>query len=235
MHDFFIIGHRGAAGEKFENSLSGFEYALTLDIDAIELDVRAHSGELWVIHDHQLDRLTSSSGAFNTFENPGSLRLLNNEPIPKLRQVLDLMWGKMPLNIEIKSFDSAGLLLALLDRYPVIESESSFPWVLISSFDHRQILELRSQACPWELAPIISGIPINADQLVDEIKPYSLHLDDEYVDLAFVEQVRRQGVRVMVFTVNDSSRALSLKKSGIDGIFTDYPSRLQNIDYENDG
>ena len=45
MHDFFIIGHRGAAGEKFENSLSGFKHALTLDIDAIELDVRAHSGE----------------------------------------------------------------------------------------------------------------------------------------------------------------------------------------------
>ncbi len=36
MGSFFIIGHRGAVGEKFENSLSGFEYALTLDIDAIE-------------------------------------------------------------------------------------------------------------------------------------------------------------------------------------------------------
>ena len=134
MHDFFIIGHRGAAGEKFENSLSGFEYALTLDIDAIELDVRAHSGELWVIHDNDLERLTGSSGRFDAFENPGSLRLLNNEPIPKLRQVLDLFWGKMPVNIEIKSFDTAGLVLDLLSQYPIIEAESAFPWILISSF-----------------------------------------------------------------------------------------------------
>ncbi len=229
MHDFFIIGHRGAAGEKFENSLSGFEHALTLDIDAIELDVRAHSGELWVIHDLDLERLTGSSGRFDTIEDPASLRLLNGEPIPRLRQVLDLMWGKMPVNIEIKSFDTTGLLLDLLAQYSVIETGSTFPWILISSFDHRQILDLRRQSCPWKLAPIISGVPINAGQLIDEIKPYSLHLKDEFVDLAFTDQVQNQGVRVMVFTVNDVNQGLSLKNSGIDGIFTNYPSELLKI------
>jgi len=230
MHDFFIIGHRGAGGEKFENSLSGFEYALTLDIDAIELDVRAHSNELWVFHDHELERLTGSSDWFDAVEDPGSLYLLNHEPIPKLYQVLDLMWGKMPVNIEIKSLNSAALVLDLLQQYPVIESESAFPWVLISSFDHRQILELRRQSCPWELAPIISGIPINSKQLIDQIKPYSLHLKDDFVDIAFIKQVQRQGVRVMVYTVNDFGQAQSLKKSGIDGIFTDYPSNLAHIE-----
>jgi len=214
MHDFFIIGHRGAAGEKFENSLSGFEYALTLDIDAIELDVRAHSGELWVMHDLELERLTGSNGRFDTIEDPGSLRLLNDEPIPKLGQVLDLAWGKMPVNIEIKTLDTAGLVLDLLSQYPAIEQESAFPWIIISSFDHRQIC----------------GTPINARQLIDEIKPYSLHLKEEFLDLAFTEQIQRQGVRVMVYTVNDFSQVLNLKNVGIDGIFTDYPSKLLNID-----
>ena len=230
MHDFFIIGHRGAAGEKFENSLSGFEYALTLDIDAIELDVRAHSGELWVMHDLELERLTGSSGRFDTIEDPGSLRLLNDEPIPKLGQVLDLAWGKMPVNIEIKTLDTAGLVLDLLSQYPAIEPESAFPWIIISSFDHRQMLDLRRQDCPWELAPIICGTPINARQLIDEIKPYSLHLKEEFLDLAFTEQIQRQGIRVMVYTVNDFAQVSSLKNAGIDGIFTDYPSKLLNID-----
>ncbi len=230
MHDFFIIGHRGAAGEKFENSLSGFEYALTLDIDAIELDVRAHAGELWVMHDLELKRLTGSNGRFDTIEDPGSLRLLNGEPIPKLGQVLDLAWGKMPVNIEIKTLDTAGLVLDLLSQYPAIEQESAFPWIIISSFDHRQMLDLRRQACPWALAPIICGTPINARQLIDEIKPYSLHLKEEFLDLAFTEQIQRQGVRVMVYTVNDFSQVLNLKNVGIDGIFTDYPSKLLNID-----
>ena len=230
MHDFFIIGHRGAAGEKFENSLSGFEYALTLDIDAIELDVRAHSGELWVMHDLELERLTGSSGRFDTIEYPGSLRLLNDEPIPKLGQVLDLAWGKMPVNIEIKTLDTAGLVLDLLSQYPAIEPESAFPWIIISSFDHRQMLDLRRQDCPWELEQIICGTPINARQLIDEIKPYSLHLKEEFLDLAFTEQIQRQGIRVMVYTVNDFAQVSSLKNAGIDGIFTDYPSKLLNID-----
>jgi len=33
----------------------------------------------------------------------------------------------------------------------------------------------------------------------------------------------------MVFTVNDVDRALSLRNSGIDGIFTNYPSELLKI------
>jgi glycerophosphoryl diester phosphodiesterase len=158
------------------------------------------------------------------------LRLLNGEPIPKFRHVLDLAWGKMPLNIEIKSFDTAGLLLDLLGQYPSIEAGPGIPGILISSFDHQQIRELRRQSCPWALAPIISGIPTNANQLIDEIKPYSLHLNDEFIDFSFTYQVQNQGVRVMVFTVNDMARALSLKKSGIDGIFTNFPSRFLNLD-----
>ena len=230
MHEFFIIGHRGAAGEKFENSLSGFEYALTLDIDAIELDVRAHSGELWVIHDGDLDRLTNSSGKFDSIENPASLRLLNNEPIPKLHQILDLAWGRIPVNIEIKSSDTADLLLGLLYQYPTIEAKSIFPWILISSFDHKQILRLRRQSCPWALAPIISGIPTSDQHLIDEIRPYSIHMDDEYLDFGMIEQVQHKGVRVMVYTINDLYQAQKLKKCGINGIFTNYPSKLLNIE-----
>ncbi len=229
MHEFYIIGHRGAAGEKFENSLSGFKHALTLDIDAIELDIRQHSGELWVIHDNDLKRLTGSVGNFEDSIDPAQLRLLNDEPIPKLSEVLDLYWGKMPINIEIKSPDTATLLLELLDRYPLIEKESSFPWILISSFDHGQIAGLRQLSSRWELAPIVSRVQNNILQRIDEIKPYSLHMNAKYMDYALIRQVQQQEVRVMIFTVNDMNHALSLKKAGIDGIFTDYPSVLKDM------
>ena len=136
MTDFFIIGHRGAGGEKFENSMSGFKHALSLDINAIELDIHKHNGELWVIHDNELERLTGKSGLFSEVENPSDIRLLNGEPVPKLKQVLDLFWGKMPVNIEIKSFNTAALLLDLLDQYPALAPNPDFPWILISSFDH---------------------------------------------------------------------------------------------------
>ena len=85
---FYIIGHRGAAGERFENSLEGFEHALTLDIDMIEIDIREHSSELWVFHDRDLERLTGAAGNFEDQPDPSRIRLLNGEPIPTLQQAV---------------------------------------------------------------------------------------------------------------------------------------------------
>ena len=148
--DFYIIGHRGAAGEKLENSLEGFEHALTLDIDAVELDIREHSSELWVFHDPDLERLTGTPGVFEEYSDPSTIRLRNGEAVPKLKQVLDLYWGRMPLNIEIKSVTKLELLLQLLGQYPELETPQGLPWILISSFNHEAIR--KAQAAELQLA-----------------------------------------------------------------------------------
>ena len=226
MQPFYLIGHRGAAGEKLENSMSGFKHALNLNIDAIELDVRLHGSDLWVIHDLDLERLTDAEGRFDTLDDPSTLRLLNAEPVPKLAEVLDLYWGKLPINIEIKSPATGPALLKLLDQYPTLDQASEFPWIIISSFDHRQVLDLSQQGCPWALAPITLGVPVNTRQLIDEIRPFSMHMDDEYLDFELIKEIQRQGVRVMIYTVNKPELALELQKAGIDGVFTDVPSEL---------
>lgn len=230
MKDFFIIGHRGAAGEQFENSMSAFKLALSLDIDAIELDIHQHNGELWVIHDPKLERLTGIPGFFSAIEDPSDIRLLNDEPVPKLTQVLDLYWGKMPINIEIKSFNTAALLLEVLSHYPTLEPNPHFPWILISSFDHRQVLELREMNCPWPISPISSGFPIHVESMVKALKPYSWNMDDEYIDLNFINQMKQLDILTMVYTVNSKERARELKKMGVTGIFTDFPSTMTNFD-----
>lgn len=230
MRDFCVIGHRGAAGEKFENSMSGFKLALSLDIDAIELDIHQHNGELWVIHDHELERLTGKPGLFSANENPSNIRLLNGEPVPTLKQVLDLYWGKMPINIEIKSFNTAALLLEVLSHYPALESNPHFPWILISSFDHRQILDLREMNCPWPISPLSSGVPIQVESMVQALKPYSWNMDDEYIDLDFINQMKLLDIPIMVFTVNNKDRAKELRNAGVVGVFTDYPTTMVNFD-----
>ena len=227
---FLTIGHRGAAGEKFENSMDGFKHALSLDIDAIELDIRAHKGELWVIHDNDLKRLTGGPGLFDELDDPAKTRLNNGETIPRLRDVLDLYWGKMPINIEIKSLNTATLLTEVLAQYPVLEPNLAMPWVLISSFDHRQILTLRQMDCPWALAPVSYGVPMQPLEMIRTLKPYSWHIDDEYLDLDLVRRIQAQGVRVMMYTVNELKNVQHLREVGLDGVFTDYPSTLRLID-----
>ena len=223
---FYIIGHRGAAGERLENTLDGFRHALTLAIDAIEIDIREHSQRLWVIHDHDLERLTGTPGWFEDQPDPAAIELHNGELVPDLQQLLDLYWGKMPINIEIKSLASPQLLLDILAGYPAPGASSALPWILISSFNHAVLLELRKLNCPWPLAPINSGISLQLDAELQQIAPFSWHFDNEYLDFAQIRYLRDQGVPSLVYTVNDLQRAQFLRRSGVAGIITDFPSRM---------
>ena len=226
---FYIIGHRGAAGERLENSLKGFEYALTLDIDAIELDIHEHSSELWVIHDDDLERLTGTAGRFADHPNPSRIQLRNGEAVPTLKQVLDLSWGKMPVNIEIKSITNLDLLLDLLAEYPAPKPVAGLPWILISSFNHAAIRQLRQLDCPWPLAPITHEIPLQTAVELKQIAPFSWHFHHEHLDFGLLQQLREQGVPSLVFTVNDIKRAQYLRQQGVAGIFTDIPTKMAQI------
>ncbi len=67
-----IIGHRGGRGLYPENTLPGFEHAIALGVDALELDVgMTRDGVLVVHHDHTLnpDHTRNSTGAW--LEPPG--------------------------------------------------------------------------------------------------------------------------------------------------------------------
>lgn len=228
--NFYIIGHRGAAGERFENSLDGFHHALGLAIDGIEIDIREHGDELWVIHDHDLERLTGNAGLFENHPDPAQLRLRNGEAVPSLREVLDLTWQRVPLNIEIKALDRLELLLELLAEYPDPPSAPGLPWILISSFDHQALKRLRELDCPWPLAPISSGVPLQVEAELDALAPWSWHFDNEYLDFDCIDALRARGVPSLVFTVNDPERARHLHGRGVAGIFTDLPSKMTRID-----
>ncbi len=228
--NFYIIGHRGAAGELFENSLEGFEYALSLGVDMIEIDIRQNGDDLWVFHDHDLERLTGKPGLFENQSEPAKIRLLNGEPVPTLKQVLDMTWGKMPLNIEIKALDDLDLLLDLLASYPRPPADAALPWILISSFLHQSIAELRRRGCPWPLAPITTGDQLEIRAELDSISPWSWHFDNDFMNFALVDRLREQGIPSFVFTVNSVERARELRQRGVAGIFTDYPSKMLQID-----
>ena len=63
-----ITGHRGARGIAPENTLAGFQVALNLGVDMIELDVHlSRDGELAVMHDPRVERTTDGDGAIGSY------------------------------------------------------------------------------------------------------------------------------------------------------------------------
>lgn len=112
--------HRGLHGNgRIENSPSAVEAAIQRGF-GIECDVqRSGDGQAMVFHDWELDRLTGQSGAVmdRTAKQLGAIPLTGStDTIPTLRQVLDLVAGRAPLLIEVKSKREhriAGLCMAV--------------------------------------------------------------------------------------------------------------------------
>ncbi|MEH6790984.1 glycerophosphodiester phosphodiesterase family protein [Parasphingorhabdus sp.] len=99
--------HRGLHGNGvLENSPAAFEAAIKLG-HGIECDVQAaEDGRAFVFHDYELDRLTERSGPIAGLraEDIDQIQLRDGHgKIPRLRETLAQIAGRVPVLIEIKS------------------------------------------------------------------------------------------------------------------------------------
>ena len=108
-----VWAHRGASGYRPENTMEAFELAIKQGADGIELDVHTSAdGELIVMHDETVDRVTDKTGLIKdmTLAQLKELKVSTDvEPngiyrVPTLVEVLDLMrTTDMMVNIELKN------------------------------------------------------------------------------------------------------------------------------------
>ena len=99
--------HRGLHGPgRLENSRAAFEAAIGAGF-GIELDVQvSRDGRAMVIHDADLSRLTGDRGLVAERDWAELRRVALNgttETIPDLDEILDLIGGRCPLLIEVKT------------------------------------------------------------------------------------------------------------------------------------
>ncbi len=99
--------HRGLHGDSvLENSPAAFEAAIKLG-HGIECDVQAaEDGRAFVFHDYELDRLTDQTGLIGKLraDDIDGIQLKGGHgKIPRLRETLAQVGGRVPILIEIKS------------------------------------------------------------------------------------------------------------------------------------
>ena len=108
--------HRGLHGKEApENSLKAFGLACEAGF-GIELDVQlSRDGEVMVFHDYSLLRMTGCDRMLSELD-AAELATLSldgtDQTIPTLRQVLELVAGRVPLLIELKGEDTNTALCA---------------------------------------------------------------------------------------------------------------------------
>lgn len=219
---FLIIGHRGAAGLEPENTLRSFARALRIGVDAIELDVYCVEGKLMVIHDDTLERTTNGRGNVmaTSYDALRRLDAGNGERIPTLDEVLELVAGKVTVNVELKGRGTAAPLASHVAAHPKDD-------LLVSSFDHRELESFRAAAPKARVAPLFHKASARMFEIANALGAWSINLSEKLATTDRLQTIADNGYRALVYTVNDPGVAKRLKADGAGGIFTDFPDRMQ--------
>ncbi len=224
MNKLICFAHRGASGHEKENTLPAMEKAISLGAEWIELDVYAVEGELVVIHDQRLERTTNGSGYVveKSLKYLRSLDAGNGQPIPTLREVLDLVNRRVGINVELKGFDTAQPTVSLVKDY-VKNKGWSYDQFILSSFNQYELVKAKSLQPEIKIGALVAGIPLGYARFAQELKAYSVHPYVEFLNETFVKDAHERGLKVFVFTVNHPENLARVAALGVDGVFTNYP------------
>jgi glycerophosphoryl diester phosphodiesterase len=222
-----LIAHRGCAGQYPENTVEAVERA-SPHVDAVEVDVRrCASGELVVVHDAELDRLTGASGrvAETDWNELRELTVLDSgEPIPRLDDALDAVPAGTGVNVELKE---RGIAADALDAARRSNSD-----VLFSSFHPEALATLRDCDPSTDRALLVAGGGVErAVEAATDLGCVAVHPP---IDLAtepgFVDAAREAGLAVNAWTARDREDAERLLAAGVDGVIADRWDLLRAAD-----
>lgn len=221
-----IWGHRGSKGEFAANTIAAMRSAIQQGADGIEFDVRLTSDNIPVIiHDNTL---LLTHGINRTVNNLtlGELRQASKAiPIPTLQEVLDIFWGEVYLNIELKSTGSGEVVAALLaDRY--INTPDDWKNCLISSFKLNELRRTRHTATHARLALLHNRTPFTFLLYHRSLQFYGIGFHRHYTNLLALALARKLGIFTYAYTVNKPGGAQLLREKKLDAVVTDYPRRI---------
>jgi glycerophosphoryl diester phosphodiesterase len=214
------IAHRGFAGRFPENTPTAVRRAVAAGADGIEVDVRrCGSGEIVVVHDERVDRVTDRSGAVRDLSRSALADcsvLGTGEGVPTLERVCELVPGSVRLHLELKETGIAADALAVAERHDFD--------LLVSSFEVQALREAASASGSVQralLCPVGDGeaIATARDLGCAAINPHWESCDD-----ASVARAHEAGLAVNAWTVTSQDAADRLGAIRADGLITDFPA-----------
>ena len=224
-----IIGHRGAMGHAPENTLESIQVALDMGVDWIEIDVYAVDSAIVVIHDNTLMRTTNGFGRVmkQSVDYLRSLDAGNGQKIPLLSEVISLIDGKAGLNIELKGPNTAGPVIDFLDnRLPEHWDKNQ---ILLSSFEHVQLEEAKRLNPEYKRAPLYWKNKIDYDYAVNTLGAVAVNPWLPTVTQKMVDDAHAHDLQVLVYTVNKPADMEKMGNFGVNGIFTNFPDRANEL------
>jgi glycerophosphoryl diester phosphodiesterase len=234
-----IFAHRGWAADAPENTLRAFAAALALGITHFETDVHASvDGVPVVSHDADLARTAGIAGRIDQlpFAELQKIDLGRGQSYPSLQEAL-CAFPEARFNIDLKSDG------AVMPAVEAIRGAQATHRVLLTSFDNaRRLRAVRllpgvatsASALPFAIAllAVTLGITPLARHVLRGMQ--AVQVPERFrglrvVSARSVRLLKKCGVEVHVWTINDPAAMTRLLDLGVDALITDRPDLALEI------
>ena len=249
------IGHRGASGYAPEHTFAAYDLALAQGADYIEIDLQMTAdGVLVALHDKTLNRTADAPEGVPERYCRGLVSKKTLEQIkmcdagswfspefaglqiPTLEEIFQRYGTKVNYYIETKNPDAApGMeeeLLRLMEEYGLIEPAAENWQVLIQSFSAESLQKIHLLEPSLPLVQLYwSGSSKTIQRDLEAASTYAVGIGPykKDVDAELVAAAHELCLAVHPYTVNEKPEMRTLISLGVDGMFTNYPDRLDEV------
>src|SRR5215207_5803486 len=253
------IGHRGASGYAPEHTIPSYDLALKMGADYIEQDLQlTKDGVLVAMHDETLDRtargpknnctgpvIEKTLAQIKTCDvgswfNEAYPQYAKSEyvglKVPTLEEIFQRYGRSVNYYIETKNPEAApGMeeeLLRLMDEYGLIEAAAENWQVLIQSFSPESLMKIHELEPSLPLIQLYwSGSSKTIQRDLETASTYAVGIGPykKDVDAELVAAAHELCLAVHPYTVNTVEEMESLISLGVDGMFTNFPDRLDGV------
>jgi glycerophosphoryl diester phosphodiesterase len=233
----FVAAHRGGAVEAPENTLPAIQGALAGGFDYVEVDVALTRDRAAVLmHDATVDRTTDGHGPVAAL-TLAQVRALDaggwfdqrfaGTRVPTLVEFLDVLAqsGKRAL-VELKGVWDAAAVRAFVDD---VSARGLERHVAVSSFDARTLAEVARASSVLSRLAIFKRLPADLPAAARELGVSGVVADGTAVHKRpdIIDALHAEGMRIVLYTLNDDAEWATATQLGVDGIITDAPHSLE--------
>lgn len=241
-----VFAHRGMSSLAPENTLAAFSLCKEHGIKWFECDIDILKDKTLVInHDDTLDRCSDKTGSLYDICKEDLEKIdaggwfddkYEGERIPTLNQLIELInKHKLNVNFELKSCCGGSELTESLIKgfAKALKKLDKDREVIVSSFNPLMLSKFKDISPETPVACLFETHTLYDDwsSIMESCKAEYIHPQNEGLTKQIVENFKKHGYKINVWTVNDLARANQLFNWGVDGVFTDisdrFPSRYK--------
>ncbi|WP_419740459.1 glycerophosphodiester phosphodiesterase family protein [Ruegeria sp.] len=228
-----VIGHRGAAALRPENTMASVLKAIEDGADWVEIDVQETAdGVVIVAHDSDFMKLAGVPTKIwdATMEDVETIDIGSwfgpeyaDQRTPTLREVLEATKGKSKVIIELKYYghdvDLENRVAALVEEFEMQDD------IATMSLKYPAVQKMKALRPDWRAGVLAATAVGNLAGLEGDF----VAVNAATVSPGLIRSVHAAGKEIYVWTVNDPLQMSAMASMGVDGLITDRPAMAREV------